>query len=75
MRTPTTGFELFLTMVANGCVLRLQGGEIKVSDRMHIKLSTARKLLWHYRVATPTIMLASEELPYDDNTTGGPCYA
>jgi hypothetical protein len=35
----------------------------------------SRKLLWHYRVTTPTIMLASKELPYDDHTTGGPCYA
>jgi hypothetical protein len=42
---------------------------------MHIKLSTPRKLLWHYRVATPTIMPASKELPYDDHTTGGPCPA
>src|SRR6476620_7770630 len=42
---------------------------------MHIKLSTPRKLLWHYRVATHTIRPASEELPYDDHTTGGPCYA
>jgi hypothetical protein len=42
---------------------------------MHIKLSASRKLLWHYRVTTPTIMLASKELPYDDHTTGGPCYA
>ena len=42
---------------------------------MHIKLSTPRKLLWHYRVATHTIMPVSKELPYDDHTTGGPCYA
>ena len=42
---------------------------------MHIKLSTPRKLLWHYRVAPHTIMPASKELPYDDNTTGGPCSA
>jgi hypothetical protein len=42
---------------------------------MHIKLSILRKLLWHYRVAVPTIMLANKELPYDDNTTGGPCPA
>ena len=42
---------------------------------MHIKLSTLRKLLWHYRVATHTIMPASKELPYDDHTTGGPCHA
>jgi hypothetical protein len=42
---------------------------------MHIKLSTSRKLLWHYRVATLTIMLANKELPYDDNTTCGPAYA
>src|SRR5215831_2946338 len=42
---------------------------------MHIKLSTLRKLLWHYRVATPTIMPANKELPNDDQTTGGPCQA
>ena len=42
---------------------------------VHIKLSTPRKLLWHYRVATHTIMPVSKELPYDDHTTGGPCYA
>src|SRR5262245_60173089 len=42
---------------------------------MHIKLSTPRKLLWHYRVATHTIMPASKELPDDDHTTGGPCHA
>jgi DNA-binding winged helix-turn-helix (wHTH) protein len=42
---------------------------------MHIKLSTSRKLLWHYRVATHTIMPVSKELPYDDHTTGGPSYA
>ena len=34
-----------------------------------------RKLLWHYRVATHTIMPISQELPYDDHTTGGPCHA
>jgi hypothetical protein len=43
------------------------------NDPMHIKLSTPRKLLWHYKVATPTIMPASKERPYDDHTTGGPC--
>jgi hypothetical protein len=42
---------------------------------MHIKLSTSRKLLWHYRVATHTIMPISKELPDDDHTTGSPCYA
>jgi hypothetical protein len=42
---------------------------------MHIKLSTFRKLLWHYRVATHTIMPASQELPYDDHTTGSPYHA
>jgi hypothetical protein len=42
---------------------------------MHIKLSASRKLLWHYRVTIPTIMLANKELPYDDYTTGGPCDA
>jgi hypothetical protein len=42
---------------------------------MHIKLSTLRKLLWHYRVATPTIMPANKELPDDDHTTGGLCHA
>ena len=42
---------------------------------MHINLSTPRKLLWHYRVATHTIMPVSQELPYDDHTTGGPCDA
>jgi len=42
---------------------------------IHIKLSPPRKLLWHYRVATPTIMPVSKELPYDDHTTGGPCDA
>ena len=42
---------------------------------MHIKLSTPRKLLWHYRVATPTIIPVSKELPDDDHTTGGPCHA
>jgi hypothetical protein len=48
---------------------------LRVDHPMHIKLSASRKLLWHYRVTTPTIMLASKELPYDDHTTGGPCYA
>ena len=48
---------------------------VQISDGMHIKLSTSRKLLWHYRVATHTIMPVSKELPYDDHTTGGPCYA
>src|SRR5262249_41318855 len=42
---------------------------------LHIKRSPSRKLLWHYRVATHTIMPVSKELPYDDHTTGGPCYA
>ena len=46
-----------------------------VDTTMHIKLSTPRKLLWHYRVATPTIMPTSKELPYDDHTTGSPCDA
>src|SRR5262245_43300478 len=50
------------------------GGPLPWSP-IHIKLSTFRKLLWHYRVATHTIMPASQELPYDDHTTGGPCYA
>jgi len=45
-------------------------GHVKLCP-MHIKLSTLRKLLWHYRVAIPTIMPASKELPYDDHTTGG----
>ena len=45
------------------------------TDTMHIKLSTSRKLLWHYRVATPTVMPVSKELPDDDHTTGGPCHA
>src|SRR5215471_18864236 len=49
-------------------------GHVKLCP-MHIKLSTPRKLLWHYRVATPTIMPASKELPDDDHTTGGPCHA
>jgi hypothetical protein len=48
---------------------------VTLDDIMHIKLSTPRKLLWHYRVATSTIMPASQELPYDDHTTGGPCPA
>ena len=48
---------------------------LAVPTRMHIKLSTSRKLLWHYRVATHTIMPVSKELPYDDHTTGGPCDA
>jgi Chromate transporter len=48
---------------------------VAATTLMHIKLSTPRKLLWHYRVATPTIMPASKELPYDDHTTGGPCPA
>jgi hypothetical protein len=46
-----------------------------MTHTIHIKLSTPRKLLWHYRVATHTIMPASQELPYDDHTTGGPCHA
>jgi hypothetical protein len=50
-------------------------GVTAIAVAMHIKLSASRKLLWHYRVTTPTIMLASKELPYDDHTTGGPCYA
>ena len=54
-------------------VVGMRGGAGSVV--MHIKLSTPRKLLWHYRVAIATIMPASKELPYDDNTTGGPCYA
>jgi hypothetical protein len=48
---------------------------LTILSPMHIKLSTPRKLLWHYRVATPTIMPTSKELPYDDHTTGGPCPA
>jgi hypothetical protein len=51
------------------------GGARGLWGGMHIKLSTSRKLLWHYRVATPTRMPVSKELPYDDHTTGGPCYA
>jgi hypothetical protein len=53
----------------------LGGGGGPLTHPMHIKLSTPRKLLWHYRVATHTIMPVSKELPDDDHTTGGPCYA
>jgi hypothetical protein len=56
-------------------VLRPGQWGLGVDHPIHIKLSTPRKLLWHYRVATPTIMPASKELPYDDHTTGGPCHA
>src|SRR4029453_7140344 len=51
------------------------GGGRSRPPPMHIKLSTPRNLLWHYRVATRTIMPANKELPDDDHTTGGPCHA
>jgi hypothetical protein len=53
----------------------LRGEGVTRHVPIHIKLSTPRKLLWHYRVATHTIMPASKELPYDDHTTGSPCHA
>jgi hypothetical protein len=56
-------------------ILRMRGWDPHTLTPMPIKLSTPRTLLWHYRVATHTIMPASKELPDDDHTTGGPCHA
>jgi hypothetical protein len=75
-------FQHVEAFVDLGDLLGFQGVEAALQllhlpfcDPMHIKLSTSRKPLWHYRVATHTIMPASQELPYDDYTTGGPCHA
>jgi hypothetical protein len=49
MRTPTTGFELFLAMVANGCVLRMKGNELKIADREKFLTDPFRQLIRQHR--------------------------
>jgi len=69
------GAEGLIPPITLSCRDHEGGGGVKFQQCIHIKLSTPRKLLWHYRVATHTIMPASKELPDDDHTTGGPCHA
>lgn len=60
MRTPTTGFELFLTMVANGCVLRMKGNELKVTDREKFLTDPFRQLIRQHREELIALLTATK---------------
>jgi hypothetical protein len=60
MHGPTTGFELFLVLIANGCILRMKGEKVNVVDQHDFLTNPLRQLIRQHRDELRALLTATQ---------------